>query len=867
MADSVSSTITRPGAGVPLSLRRNKTAIGERLDQLLAGLLDEFERRWRTGERVSVDEYLRRYPELNEQPAAVVELLYEEICQRRQAGEVVSEESLFARFPQWRSQLELLLDCQRLLEDGAGLATFPAVGERLGDFVMLAELGRGAHGRVYLAAQPSLGDRPIVLKLAPPRGNEHLCLARLQHTHIVPLYSVTDFPERGLRGICLPYFGGATLARILESLADRPPIERKSHDIVSLVERAAAELPASDSDLPQQHASPALKFLLRATYEQAICWMGACLAEALNEAHARGLAHLDVKPSNILWAGDGQPMLLDFHLAREPIAADQSAPDWLGGTPGYMPPEQAAALDAVRREAPLRSPVDGRADIYALGRVLAEALAGKLPPEGAATSDWLRRENPQLSIGLGDLIAKCLDVDADERYTSAAELASDLRRHLENLPLAAVKNRSLTERWAKWRRRRPHALLVFLLAIAAAGAATLVATQFYKQYGQASLALDEGRKLIDEHRYAEARSALRQGLNLAAPIYSGSNISRQLDAELQIAERAQAARELHEFVEQTRVLFTAESPSLDELRRLELHALHFWNRRRQIVEQSKSTSSIELTRHMRSDLIDLAILLAGLRVRLASPEIKDDAYREALGSLAEAERLAGASCVICYARQTYAAALGDDELAEQSRREAESVAPRNAWESVAAGRALWEAGRLGEACKLFEAGIQEEPQSLWANLCLGRCTYDLGRYADAANAFTACVALAPNSAWCFHNRGQAMLQLGKAEQARHDFDRALRLNPFLVPTRLNRGRLSVRERRWDEAIADFDAILTRDGASTYSGDVAAAYAGRAAAQAGQGDMTAARSSLEKAFEIHPNHPEALALQKSWAKAE
>ncbi|HUY88834.1 MAG TPA: tetratricopeptide repeat protein [Pirellulales bacterium] len=854
MARSASSTITRPAERPSISLL-GKRAASEGVDRLL----EEFERRWSSGEKPTVEEYLERHPELNERPETVIELLYEELCQRRQAGEAVSDESLYARFPQWRSQLELLLDCQRLLEDGAGLTTFPSVGERLGDFVFLAELGRGAHGRVFLATQPSLANRPIVLKLAPPRGSEHLCLARLQHTHIVPLYSVTDFPERGLRGICLPYFGGATLSRVLESLAARSPVHRKAQDLVAIVERTADELPATVSDLPAKNAPPALKFLERTTYVQAVCWMGACLADALHEAHARGLVHLDLKPSNVLWAGDGQPMLLDFHLAREPLAAGQPAPDWLGGTPGYMPPEQAAALEAVRGDALLSSAVDGRADIYALGRVLAEALAGKLPPEAEPAADWLRRENPSVSVGLGDLIAKCLSAKPEERYANAAELASDLRRHLENLPLAAVKNRSLTERWFKWRRRRPHALLVFLLAVAAVGAAALVATQLYKQYGQAALALEEGRKLIDEHRYAEAHGTLRQGLNLAAPIYSGSGLWHQLSVELRIAEHAQAGRELHEYVEKTRVLFSGESWNESGLRQLESQARYFWDRRQQLFDQSRSSANYELARRLRSDLLELTILWTGLRVKLAEPEKKEEAHRQALSLLAEVESLAGESCAVWYARQTHAAALGMEEYAEKARREAEAMPPRNAWESAAAGRALWEAGRKEEARALFEAAIQDEPQSLWANLCLGRCDSDLGRYAEAANSFTACVALAPNSAWCFQNRGQALLRLGKLEQARQDFDRALRLDPLSVGTRIVRGRINLQQQRWDEALADFQEVLDRGS------DAATAYAGLAAACAGRGDQAAAQENLEKALAADPENPEALSLQKSWSE--
>src|SRR5262249_17748013 len=83
-----------------------------------------------------------------------------------------------------------------------------------------------------------------------------------------------------------------------------------------------------------------------------------------------------------LLAADGQPMVLDFHLAGEPIHPDGEVPPWLGGTAGYMSPEQHAAALAVQQGRKVARPVDGRSDVYSLGVLLYEALAGSLPLPG-----------------------------------------------------------------------------------------------------------------------------------------------------------------------------------------------------------------------------------------------------------------------------------------------------------------------------------------------------------------------------------------------------------------------------------------------------------------------------------------------------
>src|SRR4029077_18308611 len=123
-----------------------------------------------------------------------------------------------------------------MLRPFASSVTFPEVGAPLGPFQLRAELGRGASGRTYLATEPALADRPVVLKVISDDQEEHLRLARLQHTHIVPLYSEQTLPDRGLRALCMPYLGGASLAQIFEALRDIPVDRRRGRHLIEGLE-------------------------------------------------------------------------------------------------------------------------------------------------------------------------------------------------------------------------------------------------------------------------------------------------------------------------------------------------------------------------------------------------------------------------------------------------------------------------------------------------------------------------------------------------------------------------------------------------------------------------------------------------------
>src|SRR5262249_52762468 len=159
-------------------------------------------------------------------------------------------------------------------------------------------------------------------------------------------------------------------------------------------------------------------------------------------------------------------------LARPPLEAGGAAPASFGGTPGYMAPEQEAAFEAFRQGYAAPGPVDGRADVYGLGSILFEALAGR--PAAPGQPEPLHRLSRQVGRGRGDAVARCLEPDPRRRYPRAGDVAADLRCYLARLPLRGVPNRSWAERWRNWRGRHPGfasrlGLSVLLTAALAAG--------------------------------------------------------------------------------------------------------------------------------------------------------------------------------------------------------------------------------------------------------------------------------------------------------------------------------------------------------------------------------------------------------------
>jgi tetratricopeptide (TPR) repeat protein len=708
-------------------------------------------RRWRDGQRPRTEDYFLEYPELRDGSEAALELLYEEICLRREYGDEVQPGELLERFPHWSAQVEVLLRCHDLLDPGP--SSFPQVGEEIDGFRLLAELGGGARGRAFLAAEQPLGGRLVVLKLSPQGGDEHLSLARLQHTHIVPLYSVHDFLDRDLRGLCMPYFGGATLARLLQYVRDIAPGRRHGRDLAEALRRSSGDLPTGLTP-----DGPGLELLAATAYDRVICEIGVCLADALQYAHQHGLVHLDVKPSNVLLAADGTPLLLDFHLAQPPLPAGSLMPHGIGGTRLYMPPEQQAALAAAREGRSIPAAIDHRADLFALAVVLSEALGGGL----------------SASPGLKAVLARCLARDPDERYPDAGSLASDLRRHLNDLPLREVPNRSLGERWRKWRRRQPLALAIGGVLVTLAAGAALLVGQSARQLELAQDALDDGRKQLREHLPGLAVEAFRRGLALAEGVPFSDRLTGELHEQLAVAQRVQVAGELHACVEQLRGLDDTDGIARPALLTVEEQCRRFWDQRHLIGSLLASDDGTEHAWGGRIDMLDLVVLWIDLRVHLANKDQRSAVHREALTVLDEAEKSFGPSCVLHSQRRVHLAPLGMPAPTESGM-----PAPATAWEHYAVGRALLRADDPVAALAHLERAVQMQPDALWAHFTHAKCAFQLGRLEEAISSFTACVALAPTCAGCYHNRARVYAALGQIDRAQRDDDRARQLDATL----------------------------------------------------------------------------------------
>lgn len=600
-------------------------------------------------------ELLDRHPEWRQDKSLVLDVVYEEHCRRKAAGEVIDPNEFCKRFPSYQASVCRLLQVSDFLDDEIMFAP----DDHFLGFRLVRTLGRGRFAHVYLATEPEVGDRQVAVKISHHGSVEARTLGRLKHPNVIEIYSVQTDPRSALSAVCMPYHGSATLLDVLDRIHEsgKPPVAATLfRDVIEQANAGA---------VPVENPLPADPLLGKGAYADAVARMGAELADALHYVHLHNVYHQDFKPSNVLLASGGRPLLLDFNLSVDRRLVDSLR----GGTPAYMAPEQLRVLLHDTKHD--NTPADARSDVFALGVVLYELLCGRHPfgpiepVSPIELADRLlgrmsgalvppKKSNSRVSRRLSQIVEQCLRIPIVDRPRTAADVAVSLRACL---PFGLRVNRL----WISHPIRATAG--VFAITASLTGSAAWALNGMLPNHdahietgvvpSTESECLTYAKQLQDAGDFEEAlRYYGRSGTLLNDPHiasnvgYCNSRTERHAHADHRYAEAVKAG-------EDTPAVWNNRGYSLMEHKRPKdqwiVLALQAFNR---ALELEPNSQTAHYNRALL--LLELVGLRLGSRTPVGVPDTAD-AAREALCNIREALRLGPASAEMLLAAARIAA--------------------------------------------------------------------------------------------------------------------------------------------------------------------------------------------------------------------
>ena len=492
------------------------------------------------------------------QDTVTIDDLVESFVARLRAGESVTIESYQDQYPQLAEEIGFVFPPLQMLErcrpaeepPPSEITASDGIPDRLGDYRIIQEIGRGGMGIVYEAEHDSMRRR-VALKVLPKNlASRSSNLARFQlearsagqmhHTNIVPVFEVGE--EHGFHFYAMQFIRGQSLELVIDEMqklrsGSARSLKGSSADHALAPRAARADhlqstlVQGPDYGKPHGNGSPSFTAKNRtdnstdwsegskdrSTYIRRVAMIGMQVADALDYAHQNQILHRDIKPANLLLDTDGTVWVTDFGLAK---AADDDLTQTgdIVGTLRYMAPER------------FQGRTDAACDIYGLGLTLYELCTLTTAFRSSTRASLIdqitkhdppppRSIDPSIPLDLETIILKAIDRIPERRYPTARHLAEDLQAFLADRPVKA-RRISVSERLWRVCRRNPitavltAASLCLLIAIAAGSSYFSLRlgqqAQALKTENQRAVAAEEdARRVAYEASVGQARS-LRQ---------------------------------------------------------------------------------------------------------------------------------------------------------------------------------------------------------------------------------------------------------------------------------------------------------------------------------------------------------------------